>query len=451
MAIMKFMGDYYSSKGRTEVDVVHFLLQVAHKHELLRDEIYCQLIKQTTSNKSERAESCARGWRLLVICTAFIKPSEVFERYLRSYLQTNAFTPQREFRDQGLICLRNLKQTMRHGGRRELPDVTELAAVIGGKYTKIQKLYLPGERTKSIKINAVTVVADVVRQMCEKMEVEHVDEYGLYIQATGAPFATLLQASDYILDITTIYERRSVPYHLYFRKVLWFAPPREKDNVAFITMMFDQVSPDMVNGNMLAMADMTSEFINGDFSTLQCLYHVATHPTPGADELVLTYRRHMPLSVLRVQSETEWARSLLEKFVPVSKLNPIQAKKLFLQLLAKLPLFGSRFFNLESVSDSRLKGPSLLAINRRGIQFLHPETRAMLLSYGFNEIVSTRRLGSRATGKHFVDLKLGNLMVQRVTRCETMQGMEITGIISTYIRLQAEEAQPAASVGVYSP
>ena len=58
---------------------------------------------------------------------------------------------------QGLICLRNLKQTMKHGGRRELPDVTEIAAIISGKYTKIQKLYLPGERTKSIKINAVTV------------------------------------------------------------------------------------------------------------------------------------------------------------------------------------------------------------------------------------------------------------------------------------------------------
>ena len=57
-----------------------------------------------------------------------------------------------------------------------------------------------------------------------------------------------------------------------------------------------------------------------------------------------------------------------------------------------------------------------------------------LLSYTFNEVVSTRRLGSRANNKHFVDLKLGNLMVQRVTRCETRQGMEITSIISAYIR-----------------
>lgn len=81
------------------------------------------------------------------------------------------------------------------------------------------------------------------------------------------------------------------------------------------------------------------------------------------------------------------------------------------------------------------------------------------MTYSFNEIVSTRRLGSRASGKHFVDLKLGNLMVQRVTRCETRQvrlvlacplsahqcikGMEITSIISAYIQAFVETSRPA--------
>ena len=50
------------------------------------------------------------------------------------------------------------------------------------------------------------------------------------------------QPSDYVLDTTTIYERRGVQYRLYFRKVLWSGAPRsDKDNVAYITMIFDQV------------------------------------------------------------------------------------------------------------------------------------------------------------------------------------------------------------------
>jgi myosin-15 len=218
IAIMKFMGDYMA-KGKTEMDIVHFLMFVAQKHEELRDEIYCQLIKQTTNNKSERVESTARGWRLLLILTAFIKPSDNFERYLRAYLQNTAFNKDREFQDQAIICLRNLKQTVKIGGRKVFPDQGELNAVLAGKYTKIQKLFLPGDRTKSIKIHAATSVLDVVRQMCEKMDVTAVSEFGIYICMQTSEHGTPLQPTDYILDSTTILEKKNLPYRLYFRKV----------------------------------------------------------------------------------------------------------------------------------------------------------------------------------------------------------------------------------------
>ena len=83
-----------------------------------------------------------------------------------------------------------------------------------------------------------------------------------------------------------------------------------------------------------------------------CLYHVATHAAPGTDELLLQYRKCMPPSVLRLQTETDWARSVrcasldslhslsssgltltqvFDKFVSIAKLTPIQAKKLYLR------------------------------------------------------------------------------------------------------------------------
>jgi len=91
------------------------------------------------------------------------------------------------------------------------------------------------------------------------------------------------------------------------------------------------------------------------------------------------------------------------------------------------------------VWDPRLGGPAILAISKDGIRFLEPATRRVVLQYGFNEVVSIRRMGSRGTGLHYIDLKLGNLMVQRVTRCETRQGIEITSILSAYIAGNAAE------------
>lgn len=56
--------------------------------------------------------------------------------------QGTALDNKREFQDQGIIALRNLKQTMKLAGRRMLPDVHEISAILAGKYTKIQKLYV---------------------------------------------------------------------------------------------------------------------------------------------------------------------------------------------------------------------------------------------------------------------------------------------------------------------
>jgi myosin-15 len=129
--VMRFMGDY-PSKGKNEMDVIRYMLTTAMRYEDLRDEIYCQLLKQLTSNRSERAESCARGWRLLLILTAFIRPSSRLEPYLKSFLQNYAFTLTRDFHNEAAVCLRNLNQTLKHDGRQKLPSPQEVQACLLG-------------------------------------------------------------------------------------------------------------------------------------------------------------------------------------------------------------------------------------------------------------------------------------------------------------------------------
>jgi myosin-15 len=301
-------------------------------------------------------------------------------------------------------------------------------------------LFLPGDRTKSIKISAVTSVGDVVRQLCTRLGVDTPGEYGVYVLTVHSEYGTLLQSKDYVLDTTTILEKRRIPYKLHFRKVLWFT--NQVTGVAFYTtMMFDQVWPDFIACRLMVLEGMTPEFYNNTVARLATLGYMASGTDRTPETFLSVAFEYIPGELRSGLSSDGWRSALSTQWgaVAPTAVTPTDAQRAFLVEASKMPLFGSRMFALDSISDKRVRGPCTLCISREGLSFLHPVTNAKLLSYSFNEVVSTRRLGSRASGKHCVDLKLGNLMVQRVTRCETRQGSEITAIISSYVAAFVEQ------------
>ncbi|XP_065105949.2 rho GTPase-activating protein 39 isoform X2 [Paramisgurnus dabryanus] len=81
--VQGYMGD-----RPARLDKRHVALQVVTKcwgMQGLRDELYVQLVRQTTDNSGLR--SLEAGWELMAISLAFFSPSPKFRRYLEGYIQ----------------------------------------------------------------------------------------------------------------------------------------------------------------------------------------------------------------------------------------------------------------------------------------------------------------------------------------------------------------------------
>ncbi|KAK5611899.1 Unconventional myosin-VIIa [Crenichthys baileyi] len=89
--MMKYMGDYPSKRTRSVNELTDQIFEGALKAEPLKDEIYCQIIKQLTDNHVKYSEE--KGWELLWLCTGLFPPSNVLLPHIQRFLQSKKHHP----------------------------------------------------------------------------------------------------------------------------------------------------------------------------------------------------------------------------------------------------------------------------------------------------------------------------------------------------------------------
>ncbi|KAG6920068.1 hypothetical protein DXG01_010136 [Tephrocybe rancida] len=101
-----------------------WLLGEGLAHGELRDEIYCQLMKQLTGNPS--TESVFKGWQLLCVALITFPPSKNFETYLSSFLQQHTTQHEGRVDVMAKYCLRRLSYISKKGPRGKPPTLAEI-------------------------------------------------------------------------------------------------------------------------------------------------------------------------------------------------------------------------------------------------------------------------------------------------------------------------------------
>ncbi|KAJ8345179.1 hypothetical protein SKAU_G00293720 [Synaphobranchus kaupii] len=434
LGVMKFMGDY-PLKGQTEQDVVCTILRLSGKHGLMKDEAYCQVLKQITANTSSKTDSCQRGWRLLYVLTAYYRCSEVLKPFLFKFLQDVCRSPGVHYQGIAKACEQNLRKTFKYGGRVQFPTSMELKAMVAGRSSKRQLILLPGGIERHLKIKTCSIALDAIEELSYEMglhRLEAMDEYAVFVVTNKGQNVRPLTKREYILDIATEAEPIDSSYSFWFRRVIW-AQPLKFDNELYVTMHYNQVVPDYLKALLTVLPQgKVSEQHFQQLSKLAALQH------RSKDSIYLPTVRevqdYIPPQLYGEQRPQQWLNMVTQHMQQVQVLSPHQARAQFLGLVSAFPMFGSSFFYIQSSSNSVILAPCVLAVNLNGLNFLSKETHEVMVKFPLKEVQSTRtQRPTSGSSFPYVEIMLGDLLSQRITQLQLEQGLELCRVIAMHM------------------
>lgn len=252
-----------------------------------------------------------------------------------------------------------------------------------------------------------TVVADVISELCGLLGVDspvEQQEFSLYCIVQGDAFTMPLAADEYILDVTTELLKSAQPFYLIFCRSVWhFALKRDPmPTLLYVEVLFNQVAPDYLEGLLLELPGGTAPGpdVVRDMARIAALLHRAADLTHVPAMKEIKFLLPKPALGIRELRPAQWVALVQSVWPSIAALEPIQVKAQFLGVLSEWPLFGSSFFAVRKVwaEDGLAEDASpiwkeiILALNRRGVLFLDPNTHETLRHWPFMEVISTRKV-----------------------------------------------------------
>uniref|UniRef100_A0A671UTF6 Myosin XVB n=1 Tax=Sparus aurata TaxID=8175 RepID=A0A671UTF6_SPAAU len=357
--------------------------------EPLRDEIYCQVIKQTTNNATN--SSCTNGWRLLNMVTGFFPCSGTLQPYVTRHLQDISQDSEHPYQELAEMCQGNLQRSLSCGGRRNIPSHMEMEAILADKSLRRVPIKLPGGMDFPTKIGSFDMAADVITEFCKKIGISTLEEikeffvFANYIQdGTVRP----LHAMEYLFDF--MQDDGSVFFSL--RRLLWRSP------LSFISDLYVEFHYQQVRASVYNSQEQW--FVSNHWITF--------HLTATYIVFVLEIMEYLPPQD-GVRTKAEEILSFCQgQVAAMHSLEPQDAKRQFIEFQTTLPLFGSSMFLAQKVSQRGCPSPCMIAVSQEGVLFLHPKTqRAFVISLA--EVQSMRTVRPKKQGKvPTVDISYGN-------------------------------------------
>jgi hypothetical protein len=389
----------------------------------LRDEIYCQIIKQLTNNP--RPESVAKGWQLLCMCVATFPPSFDFEMYLMHFILERRDTGRGVVVSFAKYCLRTLEAMLSHGeGVGYVPQVEEIKAFAERP---------PVLATISL-VDGATLVTDLpvtpdtnvlkILEMCvqwTELSDTRVDSLGIFVydlgdisEKKGKPTAfddlertpRPLRNDDFLGDVYITKARQKRDFKLIFKKKIFL--PKENyrgDDPGFDRLLYLQAEDEtIIQGNIELPDDKTAAYL-ASISMAVCF---GTEIGSSVEELSdgQQVQDFIALGWRDQKVPAEWGEMVLqhrEGMLPTAESEEedpdhtlwfANLQWLFVETVQESPMYGMHWFYCHPNISPRKKVPDMirnlpynmaLAFNSEGLH-LFTEDHECVASYGYADI-----------------------------------------------------------------
>ncbi|XP_068620960.1 myosin-VIIa-like isoform X2 [Battus philenor] len=422
--IQKYMGDSPAPKPRSVTEYTDEIFKSALNQPSLRDEVYCQIMKQLTNNRIQLSEE--RGWELMWLVTGVFTCGQPLIKELVEFLKTRPHPIAKE-------CLKRVFKTQKHGPRMYPPYIVEVEAIQHRSMQIYHKVYFPDDTDEAFEVDSSTKARDLCEQITGRLNLKNSDGFSLFVKIADKVFS--VPENYYFFDfIHELVEwmKRSRPvrsagtqvqmnYQIFFMKKLWINTVPGKDKNADQIFYFPQELPKYLRGyhktskqDLIELAALIYRSRYGDDQTL-------------LSQISQILEEFIPLDMTKIQSNSQWKSSITSAYLKLGNMSEDEAKEQFLKKIYKLPTFGTAFFEVKQTSDPTYPEMVVIGINRNGVSVIHPQSRDVLVTHPFSQ------LSNWSSGNTFFHMTMGNVLRGTKILCETSLGYKMDDLISSYI------------------
>ncbi|KAM3615690.1 uncharacterized protein V6R79_006253 [Siganus canaliculatus] len=422
--MMKYMGDYPSKRTRSVNELTDQIFEGALKAEPLKDEIFCQIVKQLTDNHVKYSEE--KGWELLWLCTGLFPPSNVLLPHVQRFLQSKKLHPLAG------DCMQRLHKALRNGSRKYPPHLVEVEA-IQHKTTQIfHKVYFPDDTDEAFEVESSTKAKDFCQNISTRLLLKSPEGFSLFVKISDKVIS--VPEGDFFFDFVrhlTDWIKKSRPakdgivpsltYQVFFMKKLWTNTVPGKDSFADSIFHFYQELPKYLRGYHKCSREEV-------FQLAALIYRVKFEDDKSHFPTIPKMLRELvPQDLIRQMSPDDWKRSVVAYFNKQAGKSREEAKLMFLKTIYKWPTFGSAFFEVKQTTEPNFPEILLIAINKHGVSLIDPKTKDVLTTHPFTKI------SNWSSGNTYFHITIGNLVRGSKLLCETSLGYKMDDLLTSYI------------------